>query len=319
MTKEEFELLVQPGDYIRVQAGQETMEGTVKAVLSSSVLLLRRDGGRSVVEIASVSGLELVREQPQNAPEAQPEPRNDVHSEPQPQQPAMPPAEECGQLAARAAAQGDFDRAEQLYQQALEQDRSAETLTRVFQTVYLSRKGTPEEQVARARRGLELLERRGDVLPEAARVNFRIHLLDDAGETQRYKEELEKAMPVVPQKQRVAYMNLLGKQLFGEGDYAGAARYFQMWRDTWLQERQTEKADACVRALIWERIEDNPEDLPYFDTFTEEDLARIFYPEEDFYLDENGNPVFYLQPGFAMEGGGLTEIPITLEEILDEM
>ena len=90
--------------------------------------------------------------------------------------------------------------------------------------------------------------------------------------------------------------------------------------DTWLQERQTEKADACVRALIWERIEDNPEDLPFFDGFTEEDLARIFYPEEDFYLDENGTPVFFLQPGDAAPAeAGLITFPLPLEEILDEM
>ena len=43
---------------------------------------------------------------------------------------------------------------------------------------------------------------------------------------------------------------------------------------------------------------------------TEEDLAYGFFPEEDFYLDENGDPVFYLQPGFAEDSGQLTVIPI---------
>lgn len=90
--------------------------------------------------------------------------------------------------------------------------------------------------------------------------------------------------------------------------------------DTWLQERQTAKADAYVRAMIWEQIEENPEDLPFYDDFTEEDLEYIFYPEEDFYLDEDGNPVFFLQPGDAAPAeAGLMTFPLTLEDILDEM
>ena len=90
--------------------------------------------------------------------------------------------------------------------------------------------------------------------------------------------------------------------------------------DTWLQERQTAKADAFVRSMIWERIEDNPDDFPYYEDFSEEDLEYIFYPEEDFYLDESGNPVFFIQPGDAAPPeSGLLIFPITLEEILDEM
>ena len=43
-------------------------------------------------------------------------------------------------------------------------------------------------------------------------------------------------------------------------------------------------------------------------------------PEEDYYLDENGEPVFYINPGSAapVEFGLLT-FPITLEEIDDEL
>ena len=90
--------------------------------------------------------------------------------------------------------------------------------------------------------------------------------------------------------------------------------------DTWLQERQTAKADAYVRAMIWAQIEENPEGLPFYDDFAEEDLEYIFYPEEDFYLDEDGNPVFFLQPGDAAPTeAGLMTFPLTLEDILDEM
>jgi hypothetical protein len=51
----------------------------------------------------------------------------------------------------------------------------------------------------------------------------------------------------------------------------------------------------------------------------EEALDYAFFPEEDFYLDETGNPVFYLQPGFAEGTDELLCFPISIEEILDEM
>ena len=90
--------------------------------------------------------------------------------------------------------------------------------------------------------------------------------------------------------------------------------------DTWLQDRQTAKADAYVRAMIWERIGENPDQLPFYADFTEEDLELIFYPEEDFYLDESGNPVFFIQPGDAAPlEEGLMLFPLSLEDILDEM
>ena len=199
MTKEEFELLVQPGDYIRVQTARETVEGTVKALLSSSVLLLRRGGGRSVVEIDQVTRLELDLEQPQDAPmpqpkpkpEPKPEPQDETQSRPRPEDALLPNPEDCCNRAAQAVARGAFDQAEYLYTMALIRGRTAETVTKLFQTVYLSRAGTPEEQVARARRGLYLLEQQEDILPRAAYINFRVHLLDDAGETELYKQEME--------------------------------------------------------------------------------------------------------------------------------
>ena len=54
--------------------------------------------------------------------------------------------------------------------------------------------------------------------------------------------------------------------------------------------------------------------------FREEDLMTELNPEEDYYLDENGEPVFYINPGSAapVEFGLLT-FPITLEEIDDEL
>lgn len=90
--------------------------------------------------------------------------------------------------------------------------------------------------------------------------------------------------------------------------------------DTWLQDRQTEKADDIVRALVWDMIRKDPDAVPYFDDLTEEKLADVFYPEEDFYLDDKGNVVFYLLPGYAApESAGLLTFSIPLEDILDEL
>lgn len=93
--------------------------------------------------------------------------------------------------------------------------------------------------------------------------------------------------------------------------------------EEWKQDFQTEKADNLIREMVWNMIEKNEEGLDY-NGLTEETLAHIFFPEEDFYLDENGDPVFYLQPGDVWydgvpEGAGLIVFPITLEEIQDEL
>ncbi len=88
--------------------------------------------------------------------------------------------------------------------------------------------------------------------------------------------------------------------------------------DEWLLDRQTEKANALIREMVWTRLTEaaGPGMRP---ELTEEDLEYEFFPEEDFYLDETGNPVFFLQPGFAGDGGEAMTFSISLEEILDEM
>lgn len=90
--------------------------------------------------------------------------------------------------------------------------------------------------------------------------------------------------------------------------------------DTWLQDRQTARADTVVRSMIWEQLNKKKTDIDLYDDFTEEVLESAFFPEEDFYLDETGNPVFYLQPGKAASPeAGLLTFPILLEEIRDEL
>ena len=90
--------------------------------------------------------------------------------------------------------------------------------------------------------------------------------------------------------------------------------------DTWLQDRQTAKAEKLIREMIWDRMRDNAEGIDYYADFVEEDLEHYFFPEEDFYLDENADPVFFLQPGIAApESAGLIVFALPLEDILDEM
>ncbi len=93
--------------------------------------------------------------------------------------------------------------------------------------------------------------------------------------------------------------------------------------DETIQDHKTEKADNTIRDMVWDMIEENEEGIDY-NGLSEEVLSHIFFPEEDFYLDENGDPVFYLQPGDVYyddvpEGTGLLIFPISLEDILDEI
>ena len=90
--------------------------------------------------------------------------------------------------------------------------------------------------------------------------------------------------------------------------------------DTWLQDRQTARADALIREMVWDMIRENDGGVEYNPGLTEELLSQVFFPEEDFYLDENGDPVFFLQPGSCAPAEfGLLTFPIALEDILDEM
>lgn len=92
--------------------------------------------------------------------------------------------------------------------------------------------------------------------------------------------------------------------------------------DTWLQDRATAKADQLVYDLVWSIIEEQKAEgiIAYYDDLTREELEAQFYPEEDFYLDETGNPVFYIQPSYiASSAEGVLTFPFTMEELLDEL
>ncbi len=91
--------------------------------------------------------------------------------------------------------------------------------------------------------------------------------------------------------------------------------------DEWYKDRQTQKADNCVRTMLWERLEEmTDEGVALYDGLLYEEFEACFYPEEDFYLDENGDPVFFLQENSVAEAeAGILLFPITLDELLDEI
>ena len=92
--------------------------------------------------------------------------------------------------------------------------------------------------------------------------------------------------------------------------------------DEWYLDRQTAKADACARDLVWMRIEQDmkAEGSPIYEDMTFEEFEWGFYPEEDFYLDAEGNFVFFLQEGMiAPVEDGQFFYAIPLDELLDEI
>ena len=92
--------------------------------------------------------------------------------------------------------------------------------------------------------------------------------------------------------------------------------------DEWLIERQTAKVDSCAREMVWALIEQDMKQpgSPIYGDLTLEEFEWGFYPEEDFYLDEEGNFVFFVQEGIiAPFDAGQFFYTITLEELQDEI
>ncbi len=92
--------------------------------------------------------------------------------------------------------------------------------------------------------------------------------------------------------------------------------------DTWLQDRQTEKANECVRQLVWAALGEMAArgEITLAEGLDYEWFSALFNPEEEFYLDERGEPVFFVQPGMVCEAeAGLLRFPLTIEEIEDEL
>ena len=87
--------------------------------------------------------------------------------------------------------------------------------------------------------------------------------------------------------------------------------------DEWLLNRQTNRANECIRTLVAEALARSG-----MDGITEDDLAFDFIPEEDFYYDaETDSLVFFLQPYLFpdRDPGEMVCFRFTIEDILDEL
>ena len=92
--------------------------------------------------------------------------------------------------------------------------------------------------------------------------------------------------------------------------------------DEWLLDRQKDKADALIRKMVWRRLTSFAKNgtLQLDPEITEETLEWSFYPEEDFYLNAQEEPVFFLQPGVVSDvSDGRIDFTITVSEIDDEL
>jgi hypothetical protein len=81
-------------------------------------------------------------------------------------------------------------------------------------------------------------------------------------------------------------------------------------------------ATDTVYNLVWEIITEQIQTgtVEYFEDLTKEDLLAEFFPETDFYLDEQGNLVFFIQPGMiASEAAGPLTFPFAPAELDSEM
>jgi hypothetical protein len=98
--------------------------------------------------------------------------------------------------------------------------------------------------------------------------------------------------------------------------------------DEWVEDRQSNRIWEVICTLVWNNIRNNPDHLSFDPSLTKEDLEFIITPEysldQDFYIDENGDVVFFILSRFilseeAAEETGYIPFRMTLEEIDDEM
>lgn len=78
-------------------------------------------------------------------------------------------------------------------------------------------------------------------------------------------------------------------------------------------------AERLAYDLIWRIVERDSQnaDGDYLDGLTQEQVRGAFSPESDFYLDGDGNVVFFIQPGeIAGEIAGVLRFPFAPAELL---
>ena len=94
--------------------------------------------------------------------------------------------------------------------------------------------------------------------------------------------------------------------------------------DEWLEDRQSRRVWEALCRLVWEAVEANPNGIGFYPDLEEEDLEYIIDPvislDQDFYMDDRGNLVFFVLPGrLAPEDAGLITFTFTLADLKDEL
>jgi len=98
--------------------------------------------------------------------------------------------------------------------------------------------------------------------------------------------------------------------------------------DEWMEDRQSNRIWEVICTIVWNTIQKNPDNLEFDPALTREDVESIITPEysldQDFFIDENGDIVFFILSRFilseeAAEKNGIVPFRMTLEEIDDEM
>lgn len=107
-----------------------------------------------------------------------------------------------------------------------------------------------------------------------------------------------------------------------DGLYAGERLKLSQVLGLETEEEQQSVAASLAYTLIEQMVEEerqNPES-GYLEGFNRRELERVFSPEEDFYLDEDGNVVFYIQSGeIAGDVAGILRFPFSPAELLSVM
>ncbi len=81
-------------------------------------------------------------------------------------------------------------------------------------------------------------------------------------------------------------------------------------------------AESTALRLVWEIVQAASQnaDAGYPDGISAESLETVFSPESDFYLDEDGNIVFFIQAGeLAGEIAGVLYFPFAPAELMSEL
>ena len=81
-------------------------------------------------------------------------------------------------------------------------------------------------------------------------------------------------------------------------------------------------AEALAYELVWQMVQSDMQsgDGDYPDGLALENLHSVFMPETDFYLDQDGNVVFFIQAGeLAGEIAGVLRFPFAPAELLSVM